>query len=170
MERFSLNEHLKNPLRNIVTRDGKPVKIIYVNKLGTYPIVALIKINENCEKPLSFTEDGYNIIGEDTNRDLFFDSEEETSIKTFEDLDIHIANDRIMWAKEFFNNGYGISMIRNFMGAYVSANILDFEVAVLIGNKENCHICYDTKITNDVIGYCKPKDITKIMEQIQNLK
>lgn len=170
MERFSLKEHLKNPSKKVVTRIGEPIKIIYVNKLGKYPIIGLLKVNENCEKALTFTEDGYNIIGMNTNRDLFFDSEKETSIKTFEDLNIHIANDGRMWAKEFFNNGYGISIIRNFMGAYVSPAILDFEVAVLKGIKENCYICYDTGITDDVIGYCKPKDITKIMEQIQNLK
>lgn len=170
MEKFSLKEHIKNPLKKVVTRDRKPVKIIYVNKLGTYPIVALVKINENCEKVLTFTEDGDNIIGENTNRDLFFDYEKETSIKTFEDLDIHIANDGKMWAKEFFNNGYGISIIRNFMGAYISAAILDFEVAILKGTKEQFSICYDTGITDDVIGYCTPKEITKIMEQIQNLK
>lgn len=170
MEKFSLKEHIKNPLKKVVTRDGKPVKIIYVNKLGTYPIVALVKINENCEKVLTFTEDGDNIIGENTNRDLFFDSEEETSIKTFEDLDISVGLDGRMWAKEFFNNGYGISIIRNFICAYVSPGILDFKVAILKGTKENYYICYDTGITDDVIGYCTPKKITKIMEQIQNLK
>lgn len=169
MEKFSLKEHLKNPSKKVVTRDGKPIKIICVNKLGNYPIVGLIKINENCEKPLTFTEDGYNIIGQNTNRDLFFDSEKETSIKTFEDLNIHIEHNGRMWAKEFFNNGYGISIIRNFV-SYTSTDILDFEVAILKGTKEQCSICYDTEITDDVIGCCTPKDITKIMEQIQNLK
>ncbi|WP_291625505.1 hypothetical protein [Clostridium sp.] len=169
MEKFSLKEHIKNPSKKIVTRDGKPVKIIYVNKLGTYPIVALVKISENCEKALTFTEDGDNIIGGNTNRDLFFDSEKETSIKTFEDLDINVGLDGRMWAKEFFNNGYGISIIRNFV-SYTSTDILNFEIAVLKGTKEQFSICYDTGITDDVIGYCTPKKITKIMEQIQNLK
>lgn len=169
MKQFNLDEYLANPLKKIVTRDGKPVKIIYTDKLGTYPIVALVKINENCEKALTFTEDGDNIIGGNTNRDLFFDSEKETSIKTFEDLNIHIEHSGGMWAKEFFNNGYGISIIRNFV-SYTSTDILNFEIAVLKGTKEQFSICYDTGITDDVIGYCTPKKITKIMEQIQNLK
>lgn len=169
MEKFSLEEHLKNPLKNVVTRIGEPIKIVYVNKLGKYPIIGLLKINENCEKALTFSEDGYNIIGMNTNRDLFFDSEEKTNIKTFEDLDIHIVNDGRMWAKEFFNNGYGISIVRNFI-SYTSTDILDFEVAVLKGTKEKYNICCDTEITDDVIGYCKPKDVTEIMKKIQNLK
>ena len=147
----------------------QPVKIIYVDKLGTYRIVALVRIDENCEKVLTFTEDGDNIIGGNTNRDLFFESEKETSIKTFEDLNIHIEYNGRIWAKEFFNNGYGISIVRSLV-SYTSTDTLDFEVAVLKGTKENCNICYDTEITDDVIGYCTPKDVTKIMEQIQNLK
>jgi hypothetical protein len=41
-----------------------------------------------------------------------------------------------------------------------------YELAVF----KNGHITYDTPITNDVIGYLKAEEVTKIMQQIQLLK
>jgi hypothetical protein len=32
------------------------------------------------------------------------------------------------------------------------------------------HISYDTPITNDVLGYLKAEEVTKILQQIQLLK
>lgn len=63
-----------------------------------------------------------------------------------------------------FDNGYGISVIRTSF-SYGQENGL-YECAVM---KEG-HLCYDTGITNDVIGRCTPEEVTEIMCMIQNLK
>jgi hypothetical protein len=41
-----------------------------------------------------------------------------------------------------------------------------YELAVLDNEGQ---ICYDTTITNDVIGYLRPEDVTDVMEKIQKL-
>jgi hypothetical protein len=63
-----------------------------------------------------------------------------------------------------FKNGYGISAIR-FPGSYGYKQEL-WEVAVLKGED----IAYDTKITNDVIGWCSDDDLAEIMNKVRNLK
>jgi hypothetical protein len=63
-----------------------------------------------------------------------------------------------------FENGYGISVICGY-GAYGSGTN-PYECAVLNGNS----LCYNTPITNDVIGYCDEEMVTRIMIEIQNLK
>lgn len=88
-------------------------------------------------------------------------------MKTFEDLYFAVLGNRIS-AKEFFNNGYGISIIKNEI-SYTSENILDFEIAVLKGTCDDYEICYDTPITDDVIGYLTPKQVSKVMKEIQEL-
>lgn len=57
MKQFNLNEYLKNPSRKIVTRDGHAVRILCTNKLGEFPIVALIRDGGN-EIVDIFTKDG----------------------------------------------------------------------------------------------------------------
>ena len=76
MKPFSLEEHLKNPERKIVTRDGKNVKIIGTDVKGEYPIVAAVEIeNENGfteEVVKSYAKDGRYLKGETNEKDLFF--------------------------------------------------------------------------------------------------
>lgn len=43
MKEFSLEEHLKNPERKIVTRDGRDARIICTDKKGCKPIVILVE-------------------------------------------------------------------------------------------------------------------------------
>lgn len=62
-----------------------------------------------------------------------------------------------------FDNGYGVSVICGF-GAYGSTDA-PYELAVL----KDGSLCYDTEITNDVIGYLTPDDVTKYMKQVQEL-
>jgi hypothetical protein len=55
---------------------------------------------------------------------------------------------------EFFDNGYGISVINihtNSM-AYGTEDA-PYELAVLKGNEHSAVLCYDTPITEDVIGH-----------------
>ena len=82
-------------------------------------------------------------------------------------------------AKLFFDNGYGISVVRfktgsggylrNGYGSYTT-NETEWEVAVLVGTADEWEIAYNTPITNDVIGYCSVRRVTAIMKRIQSLK
>jgi len=68
------------------------------------------------------------------------------------------------FAKMDFPNGYGISVV---LGEQNYSNGVDtYEVAVLKGE----NICYDTAITDDVMGWQDTNEVTEIMKQIQNLK
>ena len=71
----------------------------------------------------------------------------------------------------FFPGGYGISVVRfkspfGSGGSYTSDDVDDYEVAVIKGTKDNWEICYDTKITNDVLGHQTKEDINKLITQI----
>lgn len=73
MEQFSLSKYLKNPDRKLVTKDGRSVRIICTDKVGRWPIVALI--SDNGEEIIgSFTTDGKKYIpkAEVSLNDLFF--------------------------------------------------------------------------------------------------
>jgi len=62
-----------------------------------------------------------------------------------------------------FENGYGISVLVG--SCFYTSKSGRYECAVLFNGK----ICYDTPITDDVIGHCTIGDITRIMKQIQEL-
>jgi len=60
-----------------------------------------------------------------------------------------------------FENGYGVSVI---LGELFYSNGVDtYEVAIL----KNGKICYDTYITNDVLGYQNKGEVTEIMRKVQ---
>ena len=61
-----------------------------------------------------------------------------------------------------FKNDYGVSVI-NGDGAYCGKNT--FEVAILF----KYQITYNTHIADDVIGYKTKEEVTKIMQQVQEL-
>lgn len=62
-----------------------------------------------------------------------------------------------------FDNGYGASVVCNHM-SYGNESGL-FEVAVL----KNESICYDTEITNNVVGWCGFAEVAELLERIKNL-
>ena len=62
-----------------------------------------------------------------------------------------------------FKNGYGISVL--FGECFYANGIDEYEIAVLYGDS----LCYDTPITDDVIGHLKESEVTEIMKQIQLL-
>jgi hypothetical protein len=70
-------------------------------------------------------------------------------------------------AKHFFPNGYGVSVVR-FPGSYGGEAGL-YEVAILKGLEEDWKICYDTPITDDVIGYQSVEDIDNLLSQVESL-
>ena len=72
MKQFSLEEFKKNPNRKVVTRDGRPVRILCTDAVGTYPIIALIRSLDNEDYPWRFRMDGAIIENEENDSDLFF--------------------------------------------------------------------------------------------------
>ena len=58
MKRFYLEEYLKNPSKEVITRMGRKVRIICTDREdSTYPIVALVKDRE-LEILVTYTKDG----------------------------------------------------------------------------------------------------------------
>ena len=86
-------------------------------------------------------------------------------MKQFKDLQFkkHPQKDGVI-TRIIFDNGYGASVVKH-EHSYGGDNGL-YELAVLDNEGQ---ICYDTTITNDVIGYLRPMDVTDVMEKIQQL-
>lgn len=59
MKQFNLQEYLKNPDREVVTRDGRKVRVLCIDRKGATPIYA-------------FYSDGKLFFNEDDKLDLFF--------------------------------------------------------------------------------------------------
>lgn len=72
MKQFAVEEYQKNPNRKVITRDGRSVRIVCTDMIGTYTVVAICKMNPICECCYSYTDDGKHHIIEDTHLDLFF--------------------------------------------------------------------------------------------------
>jgi hypothetical protein len=72
-------------------------------------------------------------------------------------------------AFHFYNNHYGVSVVR---GPYTYGGRDGlYELAVVYmapGDKES-QLVYDTPITNDVMGYLTPDNITDVMAQVEAL-
>ena len=62
-----------------------------------------------------------------------------------------------------FPNGYGASVIRH-RGSYGYSKGL-WELAVLEGGE----LCYDTEITDDVIGHLNDPEVDRLLRRIQQL-
>lgn len=97
------------------------------------------------------------------------------SIKTFKDLEFEthpiLLDTKSQDTKEIFanskhavmefENGYGVSVI--FGEQFYSNGIDTYEVAIL----KDGSICYDTYITDDVLGYQDEDEVTEIMRKVQ---
>ena len=75
-------------------------------------------------------------------------------------------------AKHFFDNGYGVSVVR-FRGiagggSYGYEEGL-YESAVLKGTEEKYEICYDSVITDDVLGHQTVEEVEELLQQIKDL-
>lgn len=77
MKPFDLKEYFKNPSRKVVTRDGRNVRIICTDAIGSFPIVALVRrYDSTMDTPYQYTKDGrYFNLDETHGLDLFFASE-----------------------------------------------------------------------------------------------
>lgn len=93
-------------------------------------------------------------------------------MKTFEDLEfkqhpymrISFTHQALM----FFANGYGVSVLIGGFG--YDEGSTPYELAVLKGNAEKFDLCYDTPITNDVLSYLTPNEVTEYMIEVQKLE
>jgi len=70
-------------------------------------------------------------------------------------------------ARHFFDNGYGVSVIRGPQSYGGSEGL--YELAVLKGVEKDWKICYDTPITDDVIGYLSESDVEKLLNEVAAL-
>ena len=69
--------------------------------------------------------------------------------------------------KVFFNNGYGASIVSG-SHAYTSKGS-PYELAVLVGNKDEFRLTYDTPITDDVLGHLDPNGVEALLSDIEAL-
>ena len=89
MKPFNLKTYLENPSRKVITRDGRPVRIVSTNAnlfspgpdASKYPVVALIKVSSanrgkrpNEEILNCYNADGNIIPGRNDRSDLFFET------------------------------------------------------------------------------------------------
>jgi hypothetical protein len=86
----------------------------------------------------------------------------------FSDLDFqpHYIGDGIR-AEHFFPNGYGVSVVK-FPGSYGYEQGL-YEVAVLKGTVDDFELCYDTVITEDVLGHQSEEEVEVLLYEVENL-
>ena len=67
-----------------------------------------------------------------------------------------------------FDNGYGASIVcldGSYGGPFVEGESNVYELAVL----HNGHLCYDTPITADVLGWQTIEEINKTLKEIEKL-
>lgn len=73
MRQFDLDKYLKNPNRKVVTRDGRSVRIVCTDMIGTsYPILAICRVDATHDCYYSYTLNGKHNLGVDSRLDLFF--------------------------------------------------------------------------------------------------
>ena len=64
----------------------------------------------------------------------------------------------------FFENGYGASVVQHDY-SYGNEDGL-FEIAVIAGDRDGWTICYDTEITDDVLGWQNDQDVEETLSKI----
>jgi len=89
---------------------------------------------------------------------------------TFDDLVFskRLSDDPGSQATVHFTNGYGASVITG-KGSY-GGDMGLYELAVLeITEDYSWDICYDSGLTEDVIGFLNEEQVTSILKQIEEL-
>ena len=89
-------------------------------------------------------------------------------MKTFKDLKFNAHPMGIDYGKQAklkFPNNYSVSVIIG--DIWYSDGISTYELAILDSHN---NLCYNTPITDDVLGYLSPKEITIAMKKVQKLE
>jgi hypothetical protein len=87
-------------------------------------------------------------------------------MKTFKDIEFKInpmGSEYGIVSRTQFDNGYEVSVVKS-PHSYGGDKGL-YELAIF----KDGDICYDTPITDDVIGYLRPEDVTDVMERVEKL-
>ena len=102
MKQFNLEEYLKNPDSEIVTRDGRKVRILCTDRKGDTPIIALVNdANDGQEYGYAFYSDGKFFRDGGDELDLFFAPEKhEGWINIFRGKDNPFTGNIIFASKE----------------------------------------------------------------------
>jgi hypothetical protein len=69
--------------------------------------------------------------------------------------------------KAFYPNGYGASIVKHSFSYGSSQG--KWELAVLKGTEDNWDLCYDTPITDDVLGYLSEEEVNATLDKIAQL-
>lgn len=90
-------------------------------------------------------------------------------LKAFEDLEFEDRPNGLWGAVMLFQNGFGVSIITG--GFTRTDDEGPYELAVLRheGDKRQYGLCYDTPITDDVVGYLTVNGVTELMRRVQEL-
>ena len=73
MKQFTVEEYQKNLNRKVITRDGKSVRIVCTDMIGTsYPVLAICRVNPTHDCYYSYTLNGKHNLGVNSRLDLFF--------------------------------------------------------------------------------------------------
>jgi hypothetical protein len=88
---------------------------------------------------------------------------------TFDDLEFGERSAAVpgIQALVFFGNDYGASVIQGY-GTYGGAAGL-YELAVVKREGDSWNLCYDSGITDDVIGHLSEEEVTSYLQQIEEL-
>jgi hypothetical protein len=78
---------------------------------------------------------------------------------------IHIQNG--VQAKHFFENGYGVSVVSHYYSYGADEGL--YELAVLKGTEDDYDLCYDTPITQDVLGHLSEEEVEVLLYEVENL-
>jgi hypothetical protein len=87
-------------------------------------------------------------------------------MKTFKDIEFKpnpMGEDFGIVSRTQFDNGYAVSVVKSEY-TYGGKDGL-YELAIF----KDDEICYDTPITNDVLGYLTDRDVTEVLIKIQQL-
>ena len=87
-------------------------------------------------------------------------------MKTFKDIRFKtnpMGADFGIVSRTKFDNGYEVSVVRSEHSDGGNKGL--YELAIF----KDGEICYDTPITDDVIGYLRPEDVTDVMERVEKL-
>ena len=99
MKPFNIKEYNDNPSRKVVTRDGRPVRILCTNARRSYPVVALIEDEYNKEDYLHAYFPNGTMCGMRGENDLFFAPEKrEGFVNLYKNICGGVSTDTVVFS------------------------------------------------------------------------
>jgi hypothetical protein len=86
---------------------------------------------------------------------------------SFKSLPSRTIHDTGIQYLAFYPNGYGASIVQHPYSYGNSSGL--WELAVIKGTEGEWNICYETPITNDVLGHLSENEVDEILTQIEAL-